>query len=113
MPQGHRAGRSRRLHVVNGNGWRESAEIQRLAAAPGQSAGSLPAPDVQGVLSAVTAVRRRAHLKAVRLHEYGGPENLKYEDHVPAPVLAANSVLVESAAASVNPIDWKVRSGAR
>jgi NADPH:quinone reductase-like Zn-dependent oxidoreductase len=53
------------------------------------------------------------HLKAVLLHEYGGPENLKYEDHVPDPVLTASSVLVESTAASVNPIDWKVRSGAR
>ena len=52
-------------------------------------------------------------MKAVRLYEYGGPENLKYEDHVPDPILTADSVLVESAAASVNPIDWKVRSGAR
>jgi NADPH:quinone reductase-like Zn-dependent oxidoreductase len=52
-------------------------------------------------------------LKAVRLYEYGGPENLKYEDNVPDPVLSDNSVLIEAAAASVNPIDWKIRSGAR
>jgi NADPH:quinone reductase-like Zn-dependent oxidoreductase len=52
-------------------------------------------------------------LKAVRLYEYGGPENLKYEDDVPDPVLSDNLVLIEAAAASVNPIDWKVRSGAR
>jgi NADPH:quinone reductase-like Zn-dependent oxidoreductase len=52
-------------------------------------------------------------MKAVRLHEYGGPENLKYEDRVPEPSLGADSVLVEAAATSVNPIDWKVRSGAR
>jgi NADPH:quinone reductase-like Zn-dependent oxidoreductase len=52
-------------------------------------------------------------VKAVRLYEYGGPENLKYEDDVPEPTISADSVLVEASATSVNPIDWKVRSGAR
>ena len=52
-------------------------------------------------------------MKAVRLYEYGGPENLKYEDDVPDPTLSDDSVLVETSATSVNPIDWKVRSGAR
>ena len=52
-------------------------------------------------------------MKAVRLYEYGGPENLKYEDNVPEPALSDDSVLVETSATSVNPIDWKVRSGAR
>jgi NADPH:quinone reductase-like Zn-dependent oxidoreductase len=47
------------------------------------------------------------------LYEYGGPENLKYEEDVPEPTLGSESVLVETAAASVNPIDWKMRSGAR
>jgi NADPH:quinone reductase-like Zn-dependent oxidoreductase len=52
-------------------------------------------------------------VKAVRLHEYGGPENLKYEDNVPEPELSEDAVLVEASATSVNPIDWKLRSGAR
>ena len=52
-------------------------------------------------------------MKAVRLYEYGGPENLKFEENVPEPALGADGVLIEAAAASVNPIDWKVRSGAR
>jgi NADPH:quinone reductase-like Zn-dependent oxidoreductase len=52
-------------------------------------------------------------MKAVRLYEYGGPENLKFEMDVPEPTLSADSVLVSAAAASVNPIDWKIRSGAR
>ena len=52
-------------------------------------------------------------MKAVRLYEYGGPENLRYEDNVPEPTLADDCVLVEAAATSVNPIDWKIRSGAR
>jgi NADPH:quinone reductase-like Zn-dependent oxidoreductase len=52
-------------------------------------------------------------MKAVRLYEYGGPENLKFEVDVPEPTLGADSVLIEAAATSVNPIDWKIRSGAR
>src|ERR1700680_4133862 len=52
-------------------------------------------------------------MKAVRLYEYGGPENLKFEVDVPEPMVGADSVLVEAAATSVNPIDWKIRSGAR
>ncbi|MGC2033133.1 MAG: NADP-dependent oxidoreductase [Steroidobacteraceae bacterium] len=52
-------------------------------------------------------------MKAVRLYEYGGPENLKFEVNVPEPTLGADSVMVEAAATSVSPIDWKIRSGAR
>src|SRR5882672_6371742 len=52
-------------------------------------------------------------MKAVRLYEYGEPENLKFENNVPEPALGADSVLVEASATSVNPIDWKIRSGAR
>jgi NADPH:quinone reductase-like Zn-dependent oxidoreductase len=50
-------------------------------------------------------------MKAVVLHEYGGPEKLTYED-VPDPVAGAGQVLVRVAASSVNPIDYKLRSGA-
>ena len=50
-------------------------------------------------------------MKAVVLHEYGGPDKLKYED-VPDPVAADGEVLVRVAASSVNPIDYKIRSGA-
>lgn len=49
-------------------------------------------------------------MKAVVLHEYGGPEKLKYED-APDPVPGEGEVLVRQAATSVNPIDWKMRSG--
>jgi NADPH:quinone reductase-like Zn-dependent oxidoreductase len=50
-------------------------------------------------------------MKAVVLHEYGGPDKLKYED-VPDPVTKEGQVLVRVAATSVNPIDYKLRSGA-
>jgi NADPH:quinone reductase-like Zn-dependent oxidoreductase len=52
-------------------------------------------------------------MKAVRIHEYGGPEKLIFETDVPVPPVGGNAVLVAAAATSVNPIDWKVRSGAR
>jgi NADPH:quinone reductase-like Zn-dependent oxidoreductase len=52
-------------------------------------------------------------VRAVLLYEYGGPENLKYEDNVPEPTIGADFVLVAISATSVNPIDWKIRSGAR
>ncbi len=52
-------------------------------------------------------------MKAVVLHEYGGPEKLKFEDNVPDPQVSGDTVLIAAAATSVNPIDWKVRSGAR
>jgi NADPH:quinone reductase-like Zn-dependent oxidoreductase len=52
-------------------------------------------------------------MKAVVLHEYGGPEKLKFEDDVPDPQINGSTVVVAAAAASVNPIDWKLRSGAR
>ncbi len=52
-------------------------------------------------------------MKAVVLHEYGGPEKLRFEDNFPEPPISGGTVLIEAAAASVNPIDWKVRSGTR
>src|ERR1700760_641302 len=52
-------------------------------------------------------------MKAVILEEYGGPEKLKFKDDVPDPQVSGNTVLIASAAASVNPIDWKMRSGSR
>jgi NADPH:quinone reductase-like Zn-dependent oxidoreductase len=51
-------------------------------------------------------------MKAVVLREYGGPEKLKFEDKVPEPQVSGNTVLIAAAAASLNPIDWKLRSGA-
>jgi NADPH:quinone reductase-like Zn-dependent oxidoreductase len=50
-------------------------------------------------------------MKAVVLHEYGGPDKLKYED-VSDPVAGEGEVLVRVTASSVNPIDYKVRRGA-
>jgi NADPH:quinone reductase-like Zn-dependent oxidoreductase len=49
-------------------------------------------------------------MKAIVVHQYGGPEVLKFEDY-PDPVPGPGEVLIRVAAASVNPIDYKRRAG--
>ncbi len=50
-------------------------------------------------------------MKAVLLNEYGGPEKLRYTD-TELPPYGDNEVLVRVRATSINPIDYKIRSGA-
>jgi len=50
-------------------------------------------------------------MKAIRIHSYGGPELMQFED-APVPACGADDLLVRVVAAGVNPIDWKMRSGA-
>ena len=47
-------------------------------------------------------------MKAVRIHEHGGPEVLVYEE-VPMPEPGPTQILVKIAAATVNPVDVSVR----
>jgi zinc-binding alcohol dehydrogenase/oxidoreductase len=49
-------------------------------------------------------------MKAIRIHEDGGPEVLRYED-VPDPVPADGEVLVELRAAALNHLDVWIRRG--
>ena len=50
--------------------------------------------------------------RAVVVHEWGGPQVLKLED-LPRPVPKEDEVLIRVSAASINPLDWKIREGAR
>jgi NADPH:quinone reductase-like Zn-dependent oxidoreductase len=50
-------------------------------------------------------------MKAVLLHQYGGPEELNYQD-TGDPTYGDNEVLVRVRATSINPVDYKIRSGA-
>lgn len=49
-------------------------------------------------------------MRAIQVHSYGGPEQLKLEETLrPAP--SAGEVLVRVHAAGVNPIDWRILQG--
>ena len=49
-------------------------------------------------------------MKAIRLHEFGGPQVLRYED-APVPELQPGEVLVRVHAVGINPPDWYLREG--
>ncbi|WP_263260673.1 NADP-dependent oxidoreductase [Pseudomonas sp. RIT-PI-S] len=51
-------------------------------------------------------------MKAVRLHAFGGPEVLRYED-APRPEPKPGEVLVRAHAVGINPPDWYLRDGYR
>jgi NADPH:quinone reductase-like Zn-dependent oxidoreductase len=76
---------------------RELTFLAALAAAP-----------VLSIIS--TAESATPTMKAIVIHEYGGPEVLKYED-VPRPEPTDNQLLVRVIAAGVNPVDGMIRSG--
>jgi len=49
-------------------------------------------------------------MRAVRFHQYGGPEVLTVED-APEPHAGPGELRVRVRATSVNPVDWKIRAG--
>jgi NADPH:quinone reductase-like Zn-dependent oxidoreductase len=50
------------------------------------------------------------NMKAIRVHAYGGAENLVLEE-IGRPAITDDELLVRVHAAGVNPVDWKVREG--
>lgn len=49
-------------------------------------------------------------MKAIRIHEFGGPEVMKY-DEIPKPEPGPGEIRIRIIASGVNPIDWKLRKG--
>jgi NADPH:quinone reductase-like Zn-dependent oxidoreductase len=62
------------------------------------------------LLNVIRAESMKPTMKAVVIHEYGGPNVLKYED-VPRPEPKEDQILVRVVAAGVNPVDGMIRSG--
>jgi len=62
------------------------------------------------LLAIPTAQSTTPTMKAVVIHEYGGPEVLKYED-IPRPEPNDDQLLIRVIAAGVNPVDGMIRSG--
>src|SRR5437764_14505908 len=57
-----------------------------------------------------TTITEKRTMKAVRIHAFGGPDVLRFEE-VQRPEPRANEMLVRVHAAGVNPVDWKIREG--
>lgn len=49
-------------------------------------------------------------MKAARIHAYGAADQIRIED-APMPAIGPDDVLIRAVAASVNPVDWKIRRG--
>ncbi len=49
-------------------------------------------------------------IRAVRIVQYGGPEQLRFEE-APLPEIGLGQVLAKVSYAGVNPVDWKIREG--
>jgi NADPH:quinone reductase-like Zn-dependent oxidoreductase len=49
-------------------------------------------------------------MKAVRIHRFGGPDVLQVDD-IPQPAPTGGKLLIRVMAASVNPVDYKIRNG--
>ena len=50
-------------------------------------------------------------MKALQIRQYGGKDVLELNQNVAKPVVGDGQVLVEVHAASLNPVDWKIRAG--
>jgi NADPH2:quinone reductase len=50
-------------------------------------------------------------MKAIRVHEFGGPKVLKYDSDVPIPQIDKDEVLIRVKAVGINPVETYIRSG--
>lgn len=63
-----------------------------------------------GALAPAAHAAPPATMNAVRIHAFGGSDQLKLES-APTPTPGPGEVLVKVHAAGVNPVDWKIREG--
>src|SRR5690242_1654984 len=63
-----------------------------------------------GFIMLPMALTAQTSMKAIVIHQNGGPEVLKYED-VPRPQPKGDEILIRVMAAAVNPVDVAIREG--
>jgi NADPH:quinone reductase-like Zn-dependent oxidoreductase len=51
-------------------------------------------------------------MKSAQINKYGGSDVIEINQNTSEPTLSSGKVLVSIKAASVNPVDWKIREGA-
>ena len=51
-------------------------------------------------------------MKSAQINKYGGSDVIEINQNISEPTLSSGKVLVSIKAASVNPVDWKIREGA-
>src|SRR4051812_46737750 len=90
--------------------WRSVSSYGSARAIPTASSPSSRAARSRSTACTGRLCPRIAALKAIRLHEDGGPEVLRYED-APDPAPGTGEVLVSLRAASLNHLDLWVRRG--
>ena len=66
---------------------------------------------VSGVPNRTDPSTESQKLKAIQIHAYGDASQMQLEE-LPIPACGPDDVLVRVVAAGVNPVDWKIRSGA-
>jgi NADPH:quinone reductase-like Zn-dependent oxidoreductase len=50
-------------------------------------------------------------MKALRFHQFGGPEVLQFDEDAPVPEPGEGEIQVRVSGAGINPVDWKLREG--
>lgn len=50
-------------------------------------------------------------MKAIRVHQFGGPEELQYESNIPLPKLEPGRALLRVRAVGINPVETYIRAG--
>ncbi|TRY75456.1 hypothetical protein TCAL_07106 [Tigriopus californicus] len=83
----------------------------RTRVAPSRSACSVPWPHCRFSSSSRQPHNMSRSMKAVRVHQFGGPEVLQVESNQPLTILSPTQVLVRVMYAGVNPVETYIREG--
>ena len=86
-----------------------SAQLRRAGRAL-RSKPSRYATRADGRVASTASAERERSMKAIRVHEFGGPDVMKLEE-IPDPVAGPGDVVVRVRAAGVNPVDAYMHTG--